>query len=353
VQAADPARPLDDGGPRPMQASVWYPAAPAPEVAAMTYGDFVGLEAGELDVPGEDATEAAVDRERQAVAAYRELLVGQAGLSPEAADRLLAAASAARRDAAPAAGLFPFVLLAQGNGNAPHRQSVLCAYLASHGFVVLTVPSASRITGFPTAEDEVLPKAEEQADDLAWLAAHAAELRSTEAGLYAVVGYSFGARAALVYQLRGGAAAALASLDGGIGNAAGKDFLAADPSYRPASLSIPVLHVYQPGDDFVQPDFDLLHRLTGSDRWLIEVTGLRHGHFSNSGMLRTLGDGYEPLIAAEYDPQPAFEATLGYLRAFLAAFLNGDRESFDALLAAGPGGAVAAVEHLPRTAPGD
>jgi dienelactone hydrolase len=362
-QAADAARPLDDGGPRPMQASAWYPAAPAPDVPALHYRDFVALEATELAVsstgdggPAGSAAEPGGD----AVAAYRALLVDRAGLPAEAADRLLAAASSTRRDVPAAGGSYPVVLLAQGNGNSPHRQSVLSAFLASHGFVVLTMPSASRITGFPTAEAEVLPKAEEQATDLAWLAHHAGELspaavrrgRGGNGLVHAVVGYSFGARAALVYQLRGGGAAALASIDGGIGNAAGKDFLAADPSLRPGDLSVPVLHVYQPGDDYVEPDFDLLNRMRGADRWLVQVTGLRHGHFSNSGMLRSLGAGYEALVPAGYDPQPAVEATWSWLRAFLDATLVGERGGFDALVAAGPGGPVVAVETLPARAAG-
>jgi len=341
VQREDASRPLADGRARPLQVSVWYPAPAAPEVEPMRYRDFVALEATELGDADADGAkgEAAVGRQRERLA--------DAGVAEDAAGRVLEAVTAARRDVPASPGPFPLALFAQGNGSPPHSETVACAYLASHGFVVMTVPSQSRITGFPTSEADVLPKAEEQAADLAWLAAHAGEVSPAPTRGLGVIGYSFGARGALVYQLQSRAAGAMVSVDGGIGNAQGKGFADGAPYFDPMAFTVPLLHVYQPGDEVVDPDFDLIESLDRSDRFLVEVTGLRHGHFSNIGMLRALGPGYDAVIAPDLDPQPAFEATLRYIRAFLHAFLDGDRTDLDALVAAGPGGPVVQVREWP------
>lgn len=343
----DPARPMPDGAPRPMQASVWYPAEANPGTPALTYRDYLSLAASELkDGP---ADESEVNDE---VNRFLSQLEG-ANVSSESASALIDSVMAARPDVPAAQGTFPLVLLAQGHGNSPNRQTVMCEYLASQGFVVITMPSQARISGFPKDEADAMTKVVEQADDLSFLALHSSEISPAGTRGLAVVGYSFGARSALAYAMRGGEAKAVISIDGGIGNAQGKELVETASWYAPDSFSIPLLHVYQPGDSMVEPDFDVIDRLSASDRLLVRVGGLKHGHFSNSGMLRTLGDGWDGLIAADLDPQPAFEKTIELTRAFLRANVEGERGELEALLAAGVTPPVDDIRSIPVVPAGE
>lgn len=277
----DPARPLPgtkEG--RPLQVALWYPAArPAPGTRPLRYGDYVGVSAGERRPEGTDAP-----GEAKALADYRALLAGE-GVPPAAATAWMEAPLVGVRDAPSAPERFPLVLVAQGNLHSAHHQVVLCEYLASHGYVVASLPSPMRLTGPMWREAEVLPLAQAQAADLAQaLAALRTGPQVDPAPGTLLVGHSSGARAALLLALREDVrAAALVSLDGGIANASGKDWLQGARGVRPARLRAPVLHLYQEGDVAAQPDFTLLRSLTGVERTLVQVRGMRHVDFSSLG----------------------------------------------------------------------
>jgi pimeloyl-ACP methyl ester carboxylesterase len=91
-----------------------------------------------------------------------------------------------------------------------------------------------------------------------------------------VVAHSFGARAALLLAMLDPQVAAVVSLDGGIGTATGRASLEALPFYRAAAVRAPILHFYEELDEFMAPDFGLLHSLTAADRWLVSVPAMHH-----------------------------------------------------------------------------
>ena len=158
----DASRPLADGRGRPAQIAVWYPAAKAAG-ARMSYRDYFLLTASENDpekTPGE------ADRE-QAIEGFERFLAS-AGVTKSDAASLLATQMKAVRDAAPAAERFPLVVMAQGNGQSAHDQAFLAEYLAGHGYVVATSPSPARISGPMKSEEDIAPRAEEQAADIAF-----------------------------------------------------------------------------------------------------------------------------------------------------------------------------------------
>jgi pimeloyl-ACP methyl ester carboxylesterase len=97
------------------------------------------------------------------------------------------------------------------------------------------------------------------------------------------VGHSFGARGALLYDMRERRVAALVSLDGGIGTATGRAGFEAAPSFRAGSARAPILHFYQPLDKFMTPDFGLLRSHDSAERWLVRVPGLHHHQFTSLG----------------------------------------------------------------------
>jgi pimeloyl-ACP methyl ester carboxylesterase len=281
----------------------------------MTYRDYVELTASEHD-PENTATMA---RRVEAVAVFESFLIS-AGVSAPDISRMLAARMTAVSGAPAASGDFPLVLIAQGNGQSAHDQAFLAEYLASHGYVVATAPSPTRISGPMKSEDDTPAKAEEQAADLAFAAARIARSGAGGEGRLAVVGHSFGARSALLFAMARPGVKALVSLDGGIGARTGKGMLERSSSFR-ADAMTPILHFFEKNDPFMAPDFALLDSLGGSHRFLVEAAALHHIHFTSvgafSGSLRSLASATRAGENERRTYAAVCRTTLSFLDAFV------------------------------------
>jgi len=269
----DPGRP-HEGKPRPIQMVLWYPAAKGGQ-EDLTFGDYVGLVASELGP-------ASPEQVRTAVEEHAEFLRTRGKMSEADVERWLSRPMRAIPRAPPVGRQFPLVLVAQGNGNSASDQAFLCELLASHGFVVATSPSPTRITGPMKGEQDIAKTAEDQALDLAVLSKAARERPFVAQDRAALVAHSFGARSALLYAMHEGAAA-LVSLDGGIGTRTGRDELRKSRFFDSARAKLPILHIYEELDAFMAPDFSLLRSLRGADLRLVRASHMHHMHFTTVG----------------------------------------------------------------------
>ncbi len=319
-----------DGGPRPLQIVVWYPAAPVPGSEPVSFGAYARLADEERPdaKPGErppSAPDAGAERER-----------------------LMRARMAGVQNAPVTRGRFPLIVIAQGNGQSAQHQAVLAEYLASHGYVVATSPAPLRLGARMESEADVLPVAQEQARDLRFVAEEVARRPSVGGTAPALVGHSFGARAALL-----AAAAlppsALVSLDGGIGSSAAKDWLSGDKTFDPAAFRVPLLHFYEEVDDFMTPDLALLRSLDHADRILVRVEGLAHRYFTSLGWASAV-------FPAQGDPDPRraerCAAVAETTRLFLDARVKARAEAAQAL-AHRPDDDLLRFTRLPARAEGE
>lgn len=245
--------------------TVWYPAARAG--APLRYGDYVDMA---LRDAGPEP-----DGKPRTRAGYVAFLRGN-GLSAAGIEAWLGAPMSAARGAKPAKGRFPIVLIAPGNGGAVQDEAVLGEYLASHGYVAAVVSSPGWRGREMASDADVLPVAREQAIALGEALDRVSALRYADRARWGVVGYSFGARAALLLAGRRPGMRALASLAGGIGSAEAKDWLPAEALDRTA-IAVPILHIYDDADPSLPPDFTLLQSLPRAMVTLSKVGGL--GHF--------------------------------------------------------------------------
>jgi dienelactone hydrolase len=216
--------------------------------------------------------------------------VASNGSPREAVEQWYGLDVAARRAAPAAAGRHPLVLLAQGKFNAAYSQAILAEYLASYGYVVATSPSPALVDS-PTASTDSLPDrvrvivdARRQAADLEYVWDLLVEDNRVDRRRVAIVAHSFGARATFVALIDHYIPIAFVSLDGGIANRLGRDWLDS-VSYDPASIETPILHLYQDRDSTVQPDFTLLYALRRSDRTLVRVNEMYHPYFTALGFV--------------------------------------------------------------------
>jgi len=258
---------------------------------------------------------------RDAVADYRKLLVDN-GIDGSLVSRWLAMPARAVRDAPRAEGRAPLVLIAQGNDQSAYDQALLSELLASDGYVVCTAPSPVRLQGPMKSEEDVPRYAAAQAALLEEAARVAQGVLRIDEGLPAVVGHSFGARAALLYAADHGARAVV-SLDGGIGFAQGRGWLQGRERERLVNgFTAPLLHVHETDEPAAAPDFTLLEALSHSERLLVHIDGLRHIDFTSAGFASRAVPGIfgESPVALE----AKLAAIAGYTRAFLAAHLKQD-----------------------------
>jgi dienelactone hydrolase len=297
------------GTDRPIQIAVWYPALRGRP--ALAHRDYLALQ----------ATETGAGVGAEAVVADYKRLLAENGVPADALDRWLAAPLTAARDARPAPGRFPLVLVAQGNFQSAYHQAALAEHLASHGYVVATCPSQTRISGPMENEDAILGSAEEQADDLAFVLRRLRAWPGADAERLGVLGHSFGARSALLFAMEEPAVDALVSLDGGIGARTGKGVLERSRRFHPARR-LPVLHVYEDADEFMAPDFDLLRSLAG-ERLLVRLEGMRHVHFTALGLAAGASPELARAVSADADTPRRLAVAVEYARCFLDAHVRG------------------------------
>jgi dienelactone hydrolase len=221
----------------------------------------------------------------------------------------------------PLDGSFPLVLVAQGNGQSVIDQVVLCEYLASQGYVVATTPSPTRETPLER-EDQVGAFAERQADDLADAVRVASSLHADTQRI-AVVGHSFGARAALLVAMRDRNIRALVSLDGGIGTATAVDAFRTAPSFDPGVQLPPILHFYEELDAFMTPDFSLLESLRAETLELVPTAAMHHVHFTTYGFAAAAFPAIAEATRATPDTGSGVRTVIRRTAAFLADYFAG------------------------------
>lgn len=261
--------------PHPLQISVWYPSERSG--AHLAYRDYLLLNLTETkrDAPSEQ-------EQAKAIASAEEFLTS-AGLPAASAEALISAPMVARRDGrALASKQFPLVFVVQGNGQSASGQAVLSEFLASHGYVVATIPSITRITGQMTTPKDIQQKAEEEAIDIERAVTALAEWPNVVKSPISLVAHSFGARGALFYAMNH-PTNALVSLEGGIGTKTGNEQMLGSKMLDLRASIPPVLHFYELNDDRVVPDFRLLRSLRTPDLQLVRMNSLRHIHFSSDG----------------------------------------------------------------------
>lgn len=159
-----------------VQISVWYPAQIG-SGTAMTLRDYALIKTNEntYDEPSESAKQAAL---------------------AEVPKDLLDTPMIARLNAVTPANAVrvPIVFIAPGRGESAVDHAMLAEFIASHGYIVVTVPSVTRLT----TNDEAL-RAQEQADDIDRAASAIGDWPNAVNIPVSVIGFDLGADAAAIY----------------------------------------------------------------------------------------------------------------------------------------------------------
>ncbi len=343
--------------PRPVLINVWYPAERAGDARPMPHGGYF-----EIGSDDPRLAKLATKLAEYARGVATTELFGKSAqeMTPRDRrlwDRLLATPTACTRGARPLAQKGPVVIYHCGAGSSYEDNSVLCEYLASHGYVV--IGSAFQQAAGVTLN---IDGGEGSARDMAFLIGYASRLPFADWNHVAVAGHSAGAQASLVYASRGATPVdAVVSLDTtqDYESLAHRDWTEFVPVVLASSrnMTMPILFAAN-----AHAIFELADALSGSRRDLLTFKNLEHDEFVSEGQLKGTmkswwaagnhNDAPRP-PSSPGSPQASYEALCEYILAFLDATLRGDPSRQESLNAAYKQSAIGGnVPHVERIAAG-
>lgn len=267
---------------RPVLVAIWYPASTS--LFRMRLGDY-------LNVPRTHASSDFASRlEQFSERTMKETLFGQhdsttAAAQNQAIRKLLRLQTRASRNARASAGRFPVVLYHPGAAGSFDENAILCEFLATHGYVVIS--SAYQTSTLHVSNDAQEPG--QSIHDLRFLMQTASKLPYVDITKVAGVGHSAGAQTLLRWigevecPLR-----AMVSLDSTL-EYTPRDFPGhKELRQRLEAMDKPSLPVMLFASAERAPDFTTLDGfLAHAPRYEVTVEHLRHNEYLSQGAMKS------------------------------------------------------------------
>ena len=297
---------------RPMQISVWYPAQNGG--ARMTFSDYLGLVASQTKFGA--LTDAEKSFGEQQFYSFPEIRA----LTPEQRTAWKSMETLAVRDAKPVANRqFPLIVWSL---HSPALSHVTPEYLASHGYVVVTLPRLGQTLGAP-GDDLDANDFDMKLRDIDFLLTEMTTFAPADMTRIGAVGFSAGGRWMTALAMRNPDVRAVVSLDSvmlfndGVGRA-----WAGMPFYDLERVRVPVLHMIR-SEWVPREDRTIWERMRYADRTYLEFTdsALEHLDFQSSGYAAVVAGGRQEKARAVTQ---AFHDFNRLTRAFLDVHVKGD-----------------------------
>jgi len=281
----DPSRSYDSASAikgRPIRIMIWYPAEkPAnqnADAAPMRFGDYANQQP-------DDARFA--DFYRMLQERDQRTLTRQFS-SPDAAalsEKLRQTPAAAFLNASPARGKFPLVVHSTGSNDYQLESTVLWEYLASHGYVVATVPQLGS-SPEQARLSFALPDINLQRQDVEFALKEVSKFPNADSQRVVVMGHSAGGVVALMMAAENRNIDAVVGLDGELTLKSGIEIMKS-AGLNWAHFQASVLAMYRTTDN--DPiDFSLLDTLSQADRYYLAFAKATHFDFQNWPLYSTL-----------------------------------------------------------------
>ncbi|MBX3117561.1 MAG: hypothetical protein KF784_00730 [Fimbriimonadaceae bacterium] len=270
---------LASKAPRPILLNIWYPAV-GPKGQPLKQRDYFAIETKQPEFKQVAEKLRAYELDTVATEVMRK---EPAKLTPEekaVLNQILDTATAAYRDAKPTPGKFPLVIYHAGNGSSFDDNSVLCEYLASHGYVVVGSAFQS-LDGSSMA----IEGGEGSGQDIRFIIGYCRTMPNVNWDQIGFVGHSAGAQAGVIFQTHAGTRVdALVSLD------TTEDYYSlADTRWRymtdPVQRNMGIMH--QPILFCAGPEagFDMVDRMKFTPRHIFTIDQLNHNDFISQGTM--------------------------------------------------------------------
>jgi len=294
---------------RQYQINVWYPAKSG-SGTPINYDHYVNLLGRQIDF---NDTEAQSEFARQMFIQQTNDLGGNGSFTSDDLDTLLALKVTARLEAQPLPGPFPVVLFP--NGGSPAFQSIMCEFLASHGYVVIAFAAKGRFSfGLEVSTIGI----ETAVDDLEFVLDKIGTLPFTDMHQIGLMANAISSSVCAAAASRNEKIKALVSLEGGLPSAFEQRLLKKSVFYTPENLHLPILLIYAPHPS-IDPKYTF--HLKYADRYYAHFPKMSEFVMLNFGMF----DSVIPDIigAHEGNTQLGYETANQLILNFLDIELKG------------------------------
>jgi|GEM_PF-1225633 len=284
---------------RPIQVCVWYPAVVSDEIP-MKYEEYFFLKAHETG----NATLTATARKKL----LKDFLETEPVEAP-ILEKELKLDMRAIKDAAPlVTQKFPVLIYGPSWSSSAYENALLCEFLASHGYVVVSSPSVG-----PENRDMPISRigVETQARDMEFLLSLVATLPNANTDSIAIGGFSLGGLSNVLMWARNTAVDAWIGIDPSIHEA--YDFFKDSPYEDYSRFSKPSLFINSLGYMNELPFYD---KLVYSDAYMVNLPQLEH---------TDLASQFIKLFGSNDTQENVRRKTKGYnlMAQYILAFLDG------------------------------
>ncbi|MCL6266892.1 acyl-CoA thioester hydrolase/BAAT C-terminal domain-containing protein [Flagellimonas myxillae] len=306
--------PSQDAAPgRKLPLHIWYPSDE--KAPLLPFSHFVDL----ITPHTESAMGMDSDSLSREIYKYQaDELKGEKGMTDSDLDTLLQLTTFSALETKSAPGIFPLIIVP--NGSSPANQSVLCEYLASHGYIVAGVSLKGEFAHVVDASARGL---ESSVDDLQFALGELLQLPNVNTKQIALVGNAIESSFCAALASRNKKIKALVSLEGGFLSEYEQRILNETVFYEPQSVSLPILAIYAPHPN-ISPNN--IYSLDFSNRYFARLPEMSEFHFLNYGLF----DAYVPNIIGEPrgDLEAGFTAGAELILAFLDTKLKNKSYNF-------------------------
>jgi len=299
--------------PRPVLIDIWYPAQ-----------DHSGSRLRLRDYLSIPPLKSLVALSQYLAAENRSVLEGSlsgtAREKQETLKRMLETHVASAVRTKPALGHFPLVIYVHGFGSSTDDNSVLCEWLASHGYVVVT-------SAFQGEQGEMIGSADDVDGDIDFIIHYADSLSFVDSREIALIGHSGGAQNAIVYVSKHPTRLnALISLDTtedyhALNFRGHRDYVR---DVVTPDITVPMLVAARP-----EAIFSLMDKCMKSARLYLTIRDLHHEEFISQGVV---SDEYGR--AGNVKVRHKYKTLCEFMLAFLDASLKRQPKMYQTMLSA-------------------
>ena len=289
---------------RAVHISVWYPAVVKANHPQMIFAEYID-EISRMVNPKE-----VTKRTRTESIRVTNFLLSQLGgdsmIFKKHLPSLLPSPTNAYRNAASRSGSFPIIIYPES----PHLNNILSEYLASYGYIVVSVSRHGSLTA--DFEWQSVKGIETLVQDCQFALSVVRKEFNSDGESIAAMGTGMNASAGLAWMMRNPSMDALVSLEGGIITGYEYDLIQKSPYFDITRVIKPMLVMHSPHES-VNPE--LIDHYKYADRFMLDLPHMREFYYLNFGVWEKAMPGI--LGQAPGDTRLGFEWMAQYTLFFL------------------------------------